>query len=369
MPKATKLVKVATKLEHELLAAVVRGAASPSIVDAKELSKIGRIVHNAITQLMQNGLQAPIKLATVFTHCISNLGAPEADTRDFLRAIQTAYASKDHQVLLKVAKEKETLVGLLNEASKQLGSGTVELRKFSEIVEKNREAGEAPRSLAEIHKDYDGEPEAGVMVASLPGIMEITRGVQGVWIIGGREGVGKSTLGLQIAIEVQQHMPVLYYDVDGTGEQWTCYRVTQAVGQEGFEAATANMFYRPFIGSLDSDLMGYKAPAMIVVDSIQTLPYEAKHRRSSVDSWLNTFKALTNKGYIVLIISELSREGEYKESSGINYAGALNAEIRASEQDEGLLEFWIKKNRHGPRKGHVATLTRNQEHPFWLEEI
>jgi hypothetical protein len=367
MPKATKLVKVATKLEHELLAAVVRGAASPSIVDPKELSKIGRIVHNAIVQLSQNGLSAPFKLATIFTHCISNLGAPEEDTREFLRAVQTVYTSQDHKVLLKVAKEKETLVGLLNEASKQLGSGLVELRKFSEIVEKNQEAGDIPSSLAET--PYEGDPEPGFICESLPTIMQATRGVQGVWIIGGREGVGKSTLGLQIAIEAQHVMPVLYYDVDGTGVQWVRYRVTQAVGQENFEEATRSMFYRPFIQSLDSDLLSFKAPAMIVVDSIQTLPYEAKHRRSSVDSCLKAFKALTNKGYIVLIISELSREGEYKESSGINYAGALNAELRASENDNELLEFVIKKNRHGPLKGHITTLTRNQQHPFWLEEI
>jgi hypothetical protein len=369
MPKATKLVKVASKLEHELLAAVIRGAASPSIVDPKELSKIGRIVHNAIVQLSQNGLSAPFKLTTLFTHCISNLGAPEQDTRDFLAAVKAVYSSKDHKVLLKVAKEKEALVGILNEASKQLGNGVVELRKFHEIVDKNLEAGDAPRSLAEIHKDYDGEPEQGLICESLPLIMSVTRGIQGVWIIGGREGVGKSTFGLQLAIEAQEQIPVLYYDVDGTGEQWICYRVTQAVGKENFELATANMFYRPTIASLDADLLSYKAPALLVIDSIQTLPYEAKHRRSSVDSWLNTFKALTNKGYTVLVISELSREGEYKESSGINYAGALNAELRQVEGSEDLIEFWIKKNRHGPRKGCVATLVRNQQHPFWLEEI
>jgi hypothetical protein len=371
MPKATKLVKVATKLEHELLAAIVKGAASPSIVDPKELSKIGRIVHNAIVQLSQNGLTAPFKLTTVFTHCISNLGAPEQDLRMFLNTVSSIAGSKDQKVLLKVAKQKETLVGILNEASKQLGSGTVELRKFNEIVEKNREAGDVPKPLAETHKDYDGEPEQGIMCESLPTIMSVSRGVQGVWIIGAMEGVGKSTLGLQLAIEVQEKIPVLYYDVDGTGEQWVCYRVTQAVGKGQFEEATKNLYYRPSIASLDADLLAYKAPAMIVIDSIQTLPYEAKHRRSSVDSWLNTFKALTNKGYTVLVISELSREGQYKESSGINYAGALNAELEEVEPGvEGSdIRFIVKKNRHGPRKGHIATLTRNQQCPFWLEEI
>lgn len=364
--KQQKTTKLAVKLEHELLAAVVRGAASPSIVDPKELSKVGRIVHNAITQLAQSGLSAPFKLSTIYTHAISNLGAPQEETSGFLKAVQVCYSTVEHQVLLKRAKQKEALVGILNEASKQLGSGLVELRKFNEIVDKQQEAGEELKPMSELP---EGEPPQGIELESLPTISAAARGVQGVWILGGFEGVGKSTLGLQITIELQQHMPALYYDVDGTGEVWMKYRIEQSVGKARYDDASRNIYYRPSIGSLDSDLMFCAPPAIIAVDSIQTLPYQANHRRSSVDGWLNTFKALTNKGYIVLIISELSREGEYKESSGINYAGALNAILEADQADDSFMHFVIKKNRHGPKKGHVATLTRNAERPFWLEEV
>ena len=159
---------------------------------------------------------------------------------------------------------------------------------------------------------------------------------------------------------------MLYYDVDGTSEVWTRYRIEQAVGKDNYEDASANLYYRSDISSLDADLIAVPAPAALVIDSIQTLPYEVSNRRSSVDGWLNTFKKLSQKGYTILIVSELSREGEYKESSGINYAGALNVLL---EETEGGLAFYIKKNRHGPAKGHITTLVRNDEHPYWLEEL
>lgn len=363
MPKATKTVKVAAKLEHELLAAVVRGAASPSIVDPKELSKIGRIVHASIIQLVKNGVETPIRLSTIYTDCISNRGAPEQDTKDFLRVIQEVYQSKDQQVLLKIAKEKEAVVSILNEASKQLSAGDVQLRKFAELAEKHQ-PGEKLTPMAELP---EGEPPYGLELESLPTISAAARGVQGVWIIGGREGVGKSTLALQMAIELQHKHRVLYYDADGTGEQWMKYRIQQAVGKDRYDNASKNLYYRSTIETLDSDLSVAPAPAILVVDSIQTLPYNVNQRRSSVDGWLNTFKALSNKGYITLLISELSREGEYKESSGINYAGSLNLELQDSE--DGALQVIIKKNRHGPKRGHVSTLVRNAQYPYWWEEV
>jgi hypothetical protein len=370
----TKTVKVATKLEHELLAAAVVGAISPSVIEPKELSKIGRIVHAGIIQLIQQGLNVPIRLSTLFTHCISNLGAPESETKDFLRTIHTLTKSRDTTVLLKVAKEKETLVNILNEASKQLGNGTVELRKFNELVDKQKEGLEPVKSLAEIHQDYRGEPTEGYNIRSLPSISSCTSGVQGVWIIGGEPGVGKSTLSLQVAIEVQTEAPVIYYDLDGTGEQWMCYRVTQAVGKERFQDATNNLYYRSSISSLDSDLLSVPAPALLVIDSIQTLPLHILHRRSTLDQWLTTFKSIANKGYTVLLISEMNRNAygdvkisSYKESGGIEYAGSMCAQLH--ETEGGMLEFHCVKNRHGPKKGHIATLVRNDQYPFWMEEV
>jgi len=364
--ETTRLIKIAAKLEHELLAAAIRGACSPSIVDPKELSKIGRIVHASLIQLSKNGLTAPFKLATIFTDCISNRGAPEEDTRQFLRTVQECYSTKDHKVLLKVAKEKETLVKILNEASKQLSSGDVGLRKFQEITEKQQAASDPPKSMSERYKDYDGTPHEGLSIPSFPTITKAARGVQGVWVVGGYEGVGKSTFALQLALELQVYHKVLYYDIDGTGETWMVYRVSQAVGKESFQERTKSIFYRESIESLDSDLITFPPPTVLVIDSIQTLPYQVQQRRSSVDGWLNTFKALTNKGYVIILISELSREGEYKESSGINYAGTVNIEL---QEDQDMLAVNFKKNRHGPQKGHITSLVRNAQYPYWLEEV
>lgn len=369
-----KTTKISPKLEHELIAAVVRGACSPTIVDQKELSKIGRIIHSAITQLAQKGIEAPFKLSTIYTHSISNLGAPKEESRLFLHTVQAVYNTKDNQALGRIAQEKTTLVGILNEASKQLGSGVVELRKFNELVDKQQEGAEVVKSLAELHKDYKGEPEEGIPIHSLPSISSCTRGLQGVWVIGGEPGVGKSTFGLQIGVEVQKSIPVIYYDLDGTGEQWTCYRVAHMVGEENFNDSTEKLFYRSSITSLDSDLLSTPPPAMLVIDSLQTLPLHVLQRRATLDQWMSTFKGICNKGYLVLLISELNRNAygdvkmsAYKESGGIEYAGSMCAQLH--ETDGGMLEFHIVKNRHGPKKGHVATLVRNNQYPFWLEEV
>jgi hypothetical protein len=364
MPKATKFVKVSTKLEQELLAAVVKGAASPTIVTEKELSKIGRIVHASVIQLCKNGITPPVKLSTVYTDCLSNRGAPKEELQEYLNAIKACYESQDGIVLARIARQKDTLVKLLNEASKQLVSGDVSLRKFSELAEKQQEASEKLVGLGETE---DIEPPWGIGIESLPQITRATRGIQGMWIIGGYEGVGKSTFMLQLTIEIQRQLRVLYYDVDGTSEIWTKYRIKQAVGQENWRDASRNIIYRGIIDTLDADLLSVPPPAAIVIDSIQTLPYEVANRRSSVDGWLNSLKKLTQKGYTVLVVSELSREGEYKESSGINYAGALNAVLE--DNGEGMLNFIIKKNRHGLSKGHIASLVRDEVRPYWLNEL
>ncbi len=363
MPKATKLVKVSSKLEIELLAAVVKGAASPTIVNEKELSKEGRIVHRAITQLAKSGLEPPFRLSTIFTHAVGNLGGPPETIEPYLKTVQEVAGSRDTAILSKLAKQKEALVTILNEASKQLSSGDVKLRKFSELAEKQQEAGEKLTPMSEVEP---GEPPMGIQLDSLPAISQAARGVQGMWIVGGEAGIGKSTLALQLAVELQGEMKTLYYDIDGTSEVWTRYRIEQAVGRENYEDASKNIYYRGAIDNLDGDLISIQPPAALVIDSIQTLPYEVNNRRSSVDGWLNTFKKLTQKGYTVLVVSELSREGEYKESSGINYAGTVN--MLLEEDEGGSIRVIFKKNRHSPKKGHITTLVRDDEHPYWLTE-
>src|ERR1043165_3639541 len=167
MPKETKRVKIATQLEKELLAAVVQGAASPTIVNEKELSKIGRVVHASIISLSKNGLTAPFQLGTIYTDCLGNRGAPEQDLRAFLSDLQACGETTEASVLAKLARQKEALVLLLNEASKQLASGDVSLRKFSEIAEKQAEAGEHLKPMSEVQP---GEPPAGIELRTLPTI-------------------------------------------------------------------------------------------------------------------------------------------------------------------------------------------------------
>lgn len=196
-----------------------------------------------------------------------------------------------------------------------------------------------------------------------------------MWIVGGEPGVGKSTLAWQIALELAKNIPVLYYDLDGTGLGDLVERTRMIFGGSKKKAMKAlkRFYYREDIAQLDNDLNLIKPPAMIVTDSMQTLPTNLMHRRSSLDKWLVDFKGIVKRGYSMFIVSEVGRGSygkvymeSFKETGELEYAGSLCARMTGDiEDEEEPIEFHILKNRHGPKHGHITNLERDPKKD-WL---
>jgi len=194
---------------------------------------------------------------------------------------------------------------------------------------------------------------------------------------GGDPGVGKSTLAFQLALEMNEHMDVLYYDLDGTGLEWFIERGRSIYGSTSkFKNSTANVYVRSGIATLDSDLMRFKSPALLIIDSLQTLPTNLFHRRSSLDKWLIDFKAIHKRGFTVILVSEVGRNsyGEpgldsFKETGEIEYACSFGCILTGDpEEEDEPVEFHIVKNRHSKRKGHILDLERDERKVFWFVE-
>jgi len=105
---------------------------------------------------------------------------------------------------------------------------------------------------------------------------------------------------------------------------------------------------------------------LITIDSLQKLPMEnLRERRAAVDIWLRNFEELKAEDpYLtILLISELSREGQKpKESGDIEYTGHFllrlesnqnEEEIRKSGYDDNIRMLWIEHARDVATGGNI----------------
>lgn len=94
---------------------------------------------------------------------------------------------------------------------------------------------------------------------------------------------------------------------------------------------------------------------LITIDSLQKLPMEnLRERRAAVDLWLRNFEELKAEDphLIILLVSELSREGQKpKESGDIEYTGHFllrlesnqtEEEVRKVGYDDNIRKLWIE---------------------------
>lgn len=83
------------------------------------------------------------------------------------------------------------------------------------------------------------------------------------------------------------------------------------------------------------------ADPVIFVDSLQKLPFLATDRRTSIDMWLRYFEGVAEDAPVVAV-SELSREGKYKESGDIEYSADNCLQLRKTSDGRSfslLLDF------------------------------
>lgn len=368
-------ITLSPELEAALLRAIMEGWTSTASVDEEELSKPGRAVFRAIRKFPgRSPTYAALLLAAT-----KIFGADREEVKRLLEAIKAINIKGEAGVLVKAIQDKQSLVEVINEAGEQLSTGALSLSKIAGLIRRHTSHDEKIIPMADTVGKFFPHPPSGLKIESLPLISAATAGFMGLWILGGEPGLGKSTIAWQIALEIQQKMPVLYYDIDGTGMEWFRERTRLIVGGsiKKFKAMTGNIHVRDYIRTLEDDLLKFNPPASVFIDSVQKLPTKIEFRRTSIDNWIVNFQDVAKRGYTIFLVSEKSRAsygqvgmGAFKESGELEYAATIGAQLsRDPEDPEAPIEFHIVKNRHGPRHGLITLLDRDKKKIFWFNEL
>mgnify|MGYP001558566132 FL=1 len=340
----------------------------PDVVTPEELSKAGRTVHAAVILLRSSKTPEAVTDLAALLAATDVLGADRGFMTEYIRKIRAVEATTDSAEILRLVRDKQLLVEVVNEATKQL-QGTLDLGAFGELL--HRSSGEsALQSVATRLAAGFPPPPKGLAITSLPTLTERTGGIYGTWVIGGEPKLGKSTIAWQIALDVARNLAVLYYDLENGFAVMMDHTASIFEGNlEAVRDATQRVYYREGIRSLDSDLAGVKPPALVVVDSIQRLPASMEYRRSSLDRWLVRLDALKRRGYSVLLISEIGRSqygddayiGSYKETGEIEYI--VDTGLQLVPYHEGVVSLHVVANRHRKFRGYLENLVRRRS---WL---
>lgn len=352
--------------------AIINGVAHPDVVAVDELSQKGQVVLAAIGSLVAAGAGAPFPLRAVYLASTDVLGSDRADMRAYFTDIADASAGASVEDILRMVRDKQLLVELINEAGSQLRAGRLDPGAISSMLGQDAVVGGKLRSVADaIAEGLPPDPQ-GFRLASLPRTTDLTGGVYGMWAVAGEPGSGKSTLAWQLSLDIGRTTPVLYYDFEnGFSVLMQRTRVIFGGDFDRIRGATSKIFVRDSIRTLESDLGYLREPALIVIDSVQKLPTSVIHKRGGLDSWVHRIEGLKKRGYSILLISEVPRIsynnspgiGDFKETGEIEYAADLG--MRLLPLPENNAELHIVKNRHKPHKGFVTTLHRKRD---WLFE-
>ena len=373
-----KVIKLSSDLEQSLLKATILGLAPISTLSPEELSKPGRATMKAAKCLIANGASMPLTLSAVGFASKKIFGGKKKEIIRYIHDLDKLELGEDAMAIIQTVRDKDVLVQIVNEAGEQLREGIPNFLRFDTMLSERRDVGgNKIKSLGEmVDQEWPAPPE-GPPLQSLPIISKAARGVCGIWALGGDPGVGKSTLALQIAFEMNDHMDVLYYDLDCTGTEWFIERGKYIYRKTSrFKEASGNIYIRNGITSLDSDLLRVGAPALIIIDTVQTLPTNIFHRRSSLDKWLVDFKAIHKRGFTIILVSEVGRNsyGEpgldsYKETGSLEYTCSFGVILTGDpEAEDEPVDFFICKNRHSKTKGHLLELERDEKKVYWFIE-
>jgi hypothetical protein len=355
-----KKLRISPELEQSLIGAVILGTIKPDAVTV-ELSKNGQAVLDGVEYLVKRGV-------TSFTPQDVLVAAGDVVKAD--KTTLAPYLDKAMKVggkatseILDALAQQVALADVINEAGRQLQEKEYDPGAFTKMLDVSKKNTLTPASALLVDGQLPPIP-TGVPV-SMPMIQAASGGVFGLWALGGKSGVGKSTLGVQIAIEViERGLPVLYYDMEN-GESVLLYRIGKALNDDlaRIQKATDKLYIRRNIRTLSADLAAVKPPCLIVIDSLQKLPTKVDQRRTGLDHWLHKLEALKEQGYSILMISELNGLGGFKETGEIEYTADFGFQLWPSR--EGVL-VKVLKNRHRPQSGDLCTLERVND--WWFKE-
>ena len=366
-----KYFPLSKELEQEILCAIMSGVASSDAVTAEELSAHGKAVFRAIALLREQTPAGPLAPRAVLLAATDVLGASRGEIQNYLASLAPTGVSGVAEILQKV-RDKQALVELINAAGKQLQEGSLDLRILLPLL--SREGGSPLETVADRIEGGLPDPPQGLAIKSLPRLTHESGGIYGMWVIGGMPKVGKSTLAWQIALDVGQALPVLFYDYENGFAVLMDHTASIYKGDlDAIRSATQNIYYGDSVRTLDRDLASVPSPALVVVDSVQKLPSSIEHKRQGLDRWMHRFEALKKRGYSILLVSELSRAyygsdayiGGYKETGEIEYTADTGLQLIGDR--DGVAELHVVANRHRRFRGFLTNLVRKRDW-LWKEQ-
>jgi len=359
-------------LERMLLVGMAKGEVPVDVITKSELGREAQWLHLALTKLRKkNG--KPLTLHALATLAEEEGAEPEL-LRPYLKKMQGVEPDSARDIL-RAVRERQSLVALMNEASRQLGESKLDPAALQETLRLEVEEEEDPSLYSE---DEEAEPE-GPDLGSLKRLSKATGGMMGFWVIAGDPGTGKSTLALQIAaIAAGLHRwPVAYCDAENS-KRVLRYRLQRQLPEAKYRETAKRIRYvdmRSFTTAIPAFLQEVKPPALIVIDPLQKLPTKVEHKRESLESWLRRFEDWAKDGYMVLALSEKDR-ATYgtattklgKESGEIEYSAWVGIHLVGGKTEHDPVSLVLKKNRHRPMKGHIVDLVRDEKRPLWFKE-
>jgi hypothetical protein len=378
-----KAVSLSKDVEACVLSAMMAGSYPLDAVKPDEMhSPEGRAVLGALKRVGKRGTSFPVSSSVIYTLATTALGADKRKTGLLVKRMQAAQSGVEIEDLVSAVRSRELLRRIVNTATLQYAEGTFDLGAVTALLAEERSSS-AMESIAGLLKDGLPGERKGWKLRSLRKIHEATGGLFGIWAVGGEPGLGKSTLAMQIALDVAlQGATVLFFDLDGTGQRSLARWAGMLVGPKKAVRLLKRVYLRESIGSLDSDLAVAGPNAVVVVDSFQTLPANLLNHRLGLDAWLGRFKAMEKRkgGPTFLLVSEKNQAsfgkaglGSFKETGEIAYAASMGALLVGDPTDDdeetNEIKFVIVKNRHRPKKGRVTWLKRDKEKVYLFKEV
>lgn len=372
----TKQVKLSPALEKSLLAGVLGGIIDPTFVNPKELSAEGLAVYRAAREMISRGAQLPLPPEAVLLYVTDTLGANKPGAQAYLESVYLHLrAAPGAEDTLRRVREKHALLAVINTANEQLQQDEFSVDKFVDVL-RGYAAGPELLPLGETFGETLPPPPPRLFIDSLPVLSErLDGGLVGITAVSGEPGTGKTCLAWQIALDAGREIPALYYNLDdSTATLLNRTSVLFGGNAERVRAATRRVYVRDDISSLETDLMRVPPPALIVVDSVQTLPAPTEYRKQGLDGWIRRFKGLRKKGYYFFLLSEIPKSlygqgprlGSFKETGDIEYAADMAWQLIPTYSRVVGVELHVTKNRHGEFKGLATTLERAHAW-LWME--
>lgn len=359
-------LQLSPELERAILAGIIYGAVPPETVHPEELSPTTRLVYSAAVDMLRGGQRPPLSLSGLLLVLTDVHGIARETAREHLEALRSALPSADGvEAVVRKLRERHALLAIANTAARQLHGGEFHPEQLIEAVA-HCSVFAPPEPLSSRIADGLPPPPPRLTLRLLPSFSDrLGGGLVGLTVLSGEPAVGKSTFSWQAALDVSaQGTPVLYYDLDN-GMATLLDRTRQMLGNnlDAIRAATARIYLRDSVRTLESDLLHVPAPALVVVDIFQDLPTPSEFERQGLARWIHRLKALRGRGYHILVVSEVARAyyggnvalAAYKGSGEIEYSADLGLQMVPTSAGA---EVHIVKNRHGPLKGVCGRFTR-----------